>query len=185
MFRSSKMTKKGKEINIFKSLARSNVFSTKFEEQEVNLVWPNLCIFWLLFICLYRSWSWSLLNFVWMNISGYQIYFLFFEFCAKNVGASKWFKNVNFFSFFCLFVIFDERSVKYYNSLRNIRYPAEWTGVNVPVVFRMKIKISKSRLSLLISGIICLNLLKNKIFQIKINIFLIFFMYFQKRETIF
>jgi hypothetical protein len=37
MFRSSKMTnkqKKGKEINIFKSLARSNVFSTKSEEQE-------------------------------------------------------------------------------------------------------------------------------------------------------
>jgi hypothetical protein len=32
----------------------------------------------------------------------------------------------------------------------------------------MKIKISKSRLSLLISGIICLNLLKNKIFEIKI-----------------
>jgi hypothetical protein len=54
------------------------------------------------------------------------------------------------------------------NSLRNIRYPAEWTGVNVPNVFRMKIKISKSRLSLLISGITCLNLLKNKIFQIKI-----------------
>jgi hypothetical protein len=48
-------TKKGKEINIFKSLARSNVFSTKSEEQEINLVWPNLCIFWLLFICLYRS----------------------------------------------------------------------------------------------------------------------------------
>jgi hypothetical protein len=48
------------------------------------------------------------------------------------------------------------------NSLRNIRYPAEWTGVNVPVVFRMKIKISKSRLSLLISGIICLNLLNKK-----------------------
>jgi hypothetical protein len=37
--------KKGKEINIFKSLARSNVFSTKSEEQEVNLVWPILCIF--------------------------------------------------------------------------------------------------------------------------------------------
>ena len=54
------------------------------------------------------------------------------------------------------------------NSLRNIRYPAEWTGVNVPVVFRMKIKISKSRISLLTSGIICLNLLKNKIFKIKI-----------------
>jgi hypothetical protein len=54
------------------------------------------------------------------------------------------------------------------SSLRNIRYPAEWTGVNVPVVFKMKIKISKSRLSLLISGIICLNLLKNKIFKIKI-----------------
>jgi hypothetical protein len=33
-----KQTKKGKEINIFKSLARSNVFSTKSEEQEVNLV---------------------------------------------------------------------------------------------------------------------------------------------------
>jgi hypothetical protein len=46
-FRSSKMTqtKKGKEINIFKSLTRSNVFSTKSEEQEINLVWPNLCIF--------------------------------------------------------------------------------------------------------------------------------------------
>jgi hypothetical protein len=46
--RSSKMTnkqKKGKEINIFKSLARSNVFNTKSEEQEVNLVWLNLCIF--------------------------------------------------------------------------------------------------------------------------------------------
>ena len=56
------------------------------------------------------------------------------------------------------------------NSLRNIRYPAEWTGVNVhvPVVFRMKIKLSKSRISLLTSGIICLNLLKNKIFKIKI-----------------
>ena len=36
-----KQTKKGKEINIFKSLAHSNVFSTK-SEQEVNLVWPNL-----------------------------------------------------------------------------------------------------------------------------------------------
>ena len=67
-------TKKGKEINIFKSLARSNVFSTKSEEQELNLVWPNLCIFWLLFICLYRSWSWSLPNFVWMNINIYQNY---------------------------------------------------------------------------------------------------------------
>jgi hypothetical protein len=32
----------------------------------------------------------------------------------------------------------------------------------------MKIKISKSRLSLLISGIISLNLLKNKTFKIKI-----------------
>jgi hypothetical protein len=32
----------------------------------------------------------------------------------------------------------------------------------------MEIKISKSRLSLLISGMICLNLLKNKIIEIKI-----------------
>jgi hypothetical protein len=39
---------------------------------------------------------------------------------------------------------------------------------NVPVVFRMKIKISKSRISLLTSGIICHNLLKNKIYKIKI-----------------
>jgi hypothetical protein len=39
------MTEKGKEIKIFKSLARSNVFSTKSEEQEVNLMWPNPCIF--------------------------------------------------------------------------------------------------------------------------------------------
>ena len=58
-------TKKGKEINIFKSLARSGqrylAQNTKNmhlsitlyeessqyleEEQEVNLVWPNLCIF--------------------------------------------------------------------------------------------------------------------------------------------
>jgi hypothetical protein len=40
-----KQAKKGKEINIFKSLARSNVFSTKSEEQEVNLVWPNLSVY--------------------------------------------------------------------------------------------------------------------------------------------
>jgi hypothetical protein len=38
--------------------------------------------------------------------------------------------------------------------------------MNAPVVFRMKIKISKSHLSLLISGIICLNLLKNKIWSL-------------------
>ena len=74
LIKNDKQTKKGKEINNFKSLARSNVSSTKSEEQEVNLVWPNLCIFWLLFICLYRSWSWSLPNFVWMNISGYHNY---------------------------------------------------------------------------------------------------------------
>ena len=74
LIKNDKQTKKGKEINIFKSLVRSNVFSTKSEEQEVNFVWPNLCIFWLLFICLYHSWSWSLPNFVWMNISGYQNY---------------------------------------------------------------------------------------------------------------
>ena len=73
LIRNDKQTKKGKEINIFKSLARSNIFSTK-SEQEVNLVWPNLCKFWLLFICLYRSWSWSLPNFVWMSISWYQNY---------------------------------------------------------------------------------------------------------------
>jgi hypothetical protein len=64
LIKNDKQTKKWKEINIFKSLALSNVFSTKSEEQEVNLVWPNLCIFWLPFICLYRSWSWSLPNFV-------------------------------------------------------------------------------------------------------------------------
>jgi hypothetical protein len=34
--------------------------------------WPIICIFWLLFICLYHSWS--LPNFVWINISGYQNY---------------------------------------------------------------------------------------------------------------
>ena len=45
LIKNDKQTKKGKEINIFKSLARSNVCSTKSEEQEVNLVWPNLCIF--------------------------------------------------------------------------------------------------------------------------------------------
>ena len=45
LIKNDKQTKKGKEINIFKSLARSNIFSTKSEEQEVNLVWPNLCIF--------------------------------------------------------------------------------------------------------------------------------------------
>jgi hypothetical protein len=61
-------------FNKLRQIIPANVFSTKSEEQEVNLVWPNLCIFWLLFICLYRSWSWSLPNFVWMNISGYQNY---------------------------------------------------------------------------------------------------------------
>jgi hypothetical protein len=45
LIKNDKQTKKGKEINIFKSLARFNVFSTKSKEQEVNLVWPNLCIF--------------------------------------------------------------------------------------------------------------------------------------------
>jgi hypothetical protein len=45
LIKNDKQTKKGKEINIFKSLAHSNVFSTKSEEQEVNLVWPNLSIF--------------------------------------------------------------------------------------------------------------------------------------------
>jgi hypothetical protein len=81
------INKKGKEINIFKSLARSNVFSTQSEEQEVNLVWPNLCIFWLPFICLYGSWSWSLPNFVWMNSSGYQNYrsSLLTEFRAEKI----------------------------------------------------------------------------------------------------
>jgi hypothetical protein len=40
---------KGKKINIFRSLARSGQrFSTKSEEQEVNLVWPNL---FLIFYC--------------------------------------------------------------------------------------------------------------------------------------
>jgi hypothetical protein len=37
LIKNDKQTKKGKEINIFKSHARSNVFSTKSEEQEVNL----------------------------------------------------------------------------------------------------------------------------------------------------
>jgi hypothetical protein len=73
-----KHTKKGKEINIFKSLARSNVFSTKSEEQEVNLVWSNLCIFWLLFICLYHSWS--LPNFVWKILCGKYISYIFHVF---------------------------------------------------------------------------------------------------------
>ena len=45
LIKNDKQAKKGKEINIFKSLARSNIFSTKSEDQEVNLVWPNLCIF--------------------------------------------------------------------------------------------------------------------------------------------
>jgi hypothetical protein len=37
----------------------------------------------------------------------------------------------------------------------------------------MKIKISKSRLSLLISGIICLNLLKNKYLKLKYGLSLL------------
>jgi hypothetical protein len=40
LIKNDKQAEKGKEINVFKSLARSNVFSTKSEEQEVNLVWP-------------------------------------------------------------------------------------------------------------------------------------------------
>ena len=92
-------------------------------------------------------------------------------------GTVKWSQNVYCVSDYC------QRLWHMYSCIRsesrrpdvrwhlyilpgNIRYPAEWTGVNVPVVFRMKIKISKSRISLLTSGIICLNLLKNKIFKI-------------------
>jgi hypothetical protein len=37
LIKNDKQAKKGKEINIFKLLARSNVFSTKSEEQEVHL----------------------------------------------------------------------------------------------------------------------------------------------------
>jgi hypothetical protein len=70
----------------------------------------------------------------------------------KTLERASDLKMLISFPFFCL-----ATSCVDLNSLRNIRYPAEWTGVNVPVVFRMKIKISKSRLSLLISGIICLN----------------------------
>jgi hypothetical protein len=58
-------------------------------------------------------------------------------------------------------------------SLRFSQFSGCWLilsfySVNVPVVFRMKIKISKSSISLLTSEIICLNLLKNKIFKIEI-----------------
>ena len=53
-----------------------------------------------------RSWSWAVYTdeeqSKYTEIRTHQIYFLFFGFCAKNVGAGKWFKNVNFFSFFCL-----------------------------------------------------------------------------------
>ena len=86
-----------------------------------------------------RSWSWA----VWTDEGQSKIKKRLghtrFTSCSSDFmlktlpRASKWLRNVNFFSFFCLFVIFDERNVKYY---------AE-------------------------------------------NIFLIFFMYFQKRETIF
>jgi hypothetical protein len=39
---------------------------------------------------------------------------------------------------------------------------------NLKMLISLPFLLSESRLSLLISGIICLNLLKNKIFQIKI-----------------
>jgi hypothetical protein len=63
--------------------------------------------------------------------------------------------------------------------------------VNVPVVFRMKIKISKSRLSLLKNvnffSFFCLFVIfdERNVKYYAENIFLIFFVYFQKRETIF
>ena len=66
--------KKEKKLTFLNHLLAPTFFGTKSKEQEVNLVWPNLCLFWLLFICLYCSWSWSLPNFVWINISGYQNY---------------------------------------------------------------------------------------------------------------
>jgi hypothetical protein len=83
--------------------------------------------------------------------------------CIQVFGRSPFDRMENDTCIFCLAISCVDQ-----NSLCNIRYPAEWTGVNVPVVFRMKIKISKSRLSLLTSGIICLNLLKNKIFKFKV-----------------
>ena len=101
--------KKEKKLTFLNHLLAPTFLSTKSEKQEVNLVWPNLCIFWLLFICLYRSWSWSLPNFVWMNISGYQNYrssllkgfrpeqiiYIVFRFCAFWESLSKEFFSLN------------------------------------------------------------------------------------------
>ena len=89
-----------------------------FSSEPFKQAWPIILISTDIHSDKVRKRSWA----VWTDeeqskyteIRPHQIYFLFFGFCAKNVGASKWFKNVNFFSFFCLFVIFDERNVKYY-----------------------------------------------------------------------
>ena len=53
------------------------------------------------------------------------------------------------------------------NSLRNIRYPAEWTGVNVPVVFRMKIKISNPTFHFLFQELFALIYWRIKYFKLK------------------
>jgi hypothetical protein len=49
----------------------------------------------------------------------------------------------------------------------NIRYPAEWTGVNVPVVFRMKIKISKPAFHFLFQELFALIYWRIKYFKLK------------------
>ena len=85
------------------------------------------------------------------------------DICIQVFGPSPVDRMHNDTCIFCLATSSVDLS-----ALLNIRYSADLTGMNVPVVFRMKIKISNSRLSLLISGIICLNLLKNNIFKVKI-----------------
>ena len=61
----------------------------------------------------------------------------------------------------------------YLNSLRNIRYPAEWTGVTVPVVFRMKIKISKSAFHFLLQELFALIYWRIKYLKLKYGLSLL------------
>ena len=93
-------------------------------------------------------------------------------------GTVKWSQNVYCVSDYC------QRLWHMYSCIRsesrrpdvrwhlyilpgNIRYPAEWTVVNVPVVFRMKIKISKPAFHFLFQELFALIYWRIKYFKLK------------------
>ena len=111
-----------------------------------------------------------------------------FKMCIASpilvTGTVKWSQNVNCVSDYC------QRLWHMYSCIRsesrrpdvrwhlyilpgNIRYPAEWTGVNVPVVFRMKIKISKPAFHFLFQELFALIYWRIKYLKLKYGLSLL------------